>query len=301
MTCGTKSTRLLRMLVYLMGNHPQTMENCTRFLGIKKSAFYKYINELKDVGFDVRNKAGGYSIEAPEKSSPLLASLLHFSEEEAFVLSKAIDTIEGNTQAALRLKHKLVAFLNRDEAVEAYLKKEKKEVVQILNKSICDKKQVLLEDYASGHSLTVTDRRVEPFEFNDDFNLIYAYDVSRKENLQFKICRIGNVHETPLGWKYAQKHRSLPVDVFRNSGSLDREVHLEINLRAYNLLTEEYPLAEKYIQKKNDGLYELKVPVAIYEGPGRFVLGMAEDVTVKGDEGFRAYLKEKINRYTKIF
>ena len=68
-------------------------------------------------------------MEAEDKTTHVLANLLHFSEEEAYILAKSIDNIEGHTLPAKRLKQKLVAFLNQDKAVEAYLKKEKLEMV----------------------------------------------------------------------------------------------------------------------------------------------------------------------------
>jgi proteasome accessory factor C len=296
-----KSARLFRLLLCLLNGYSRTMEECTGFLDIKKSAFYKYIQELKEFGFDVKQKEGRYWIDASERTSPVLANLLHFSEEEAYVLAKSIDAIEGNTQAARRLKQKLTEFLNRDEAVEAYLKKEKPEIVQIINKAINGRKQILLKDYASGHSLSVKDRLVEPFEFNHDHNLLYAYDTARRENLQFKVCRIGNLCETPFSWKHERSHRSMPVDVFRNSGLCEKEVHFEMNLRAYNLLTEEYPLSLKYITRKTGNRFIFRAPVAIYEGPGRFVLGMVSDVEVKGDQGFKDWMHEKLKILQTLF
>ena len=73
-------------------------------------------------------KEGKYWVEAEDKPTKMLANLLHFSEEEAYILAKSIDGIEGHTIPAIRLKQKLVAFLNHDKAVEAYLKKEKPEM-----------------------------------------------------------------------------------------------------------------------------------------------------------------------------
>ena len=297
----TKTARLFRLLLRLLNGYPKTMEECTDFLEIKKSAFYKYLQELKEFGFDVKQKEGRYWIEAPERTSPVLANLLHFSEEEAYVLAKAIDAIEGNTQIAQKLKLKLTTFLNRDEVMEAYLRKEKPEMVQIINSAIKGRKQIMLKDYSSGHSLSVKDRLVEPFEFNHDHNLFYAYDTARRENLQFKVCRIGDLCETPFSWKHEWSHRSLPVDVFRNSGLCEKEVHFELNLRAYNLLTEEYPLSMKYVSRKTGNRFVFRAPVAIYEGPGRFVLGMASDVEVKGDQGFRDWLNEKLKILHTIF
>ena len=60
------------------------------------------------------------------------------------------------------------------------------------------------------------------------------------------------------------------------------------------VLTEEYPRAERYIGTEEDGRWRAEIPVCSYIGVGRFVLGLFEDIEVLGDEGFRAYLKEKV-------
>jgi hypothetical protein len=44
-----------------------------------------------------------------------------------------------------------------------------------------------------------------------------------------------------------------------------------------------------------------KALVAKYEGPGRFVLGIMEDIELVGDEGFREFLKEKLNKCKSFF
>lgn len=296
-----KSFRLLRLLFFLSGSYPKTRKECTDFLDIRDSAFFNYCNEIKNIGFNLLQKEGKYWVEAEDKPTQMLANLLHFSEEEAYILAKSIDAIEGHTIPARRLKQKLVAFLNLDKAVEAYLKKEKQEMVSELNNAIRNKKQVLLVNYASGNSQTVRNRRVEPFEFKDDFNLVWAFDIDIKKNRQFKICRIEDVYQTPFSWEFERLHHSEPVDVFRNTGELNKHVEFELNLRARNLLTEEYPLAEKYITEVASNRFLFNAPVAKYEGPGRFVLGVAEDIRLIGNEGFVSFLKEKISFYSFIF
>lgn len=291
-----KSFRLLRLLFFLSGSYPKTRKECTDFLDIRDSAFYNYCNEIKNIGFKLFQKEGKYWVEADNKPTQMLSNLLHFSEEEAYILAKSIDGIEGHTIPALRLKQKLVAFLNHDKAVEAYLKKEKPVIVSELNSAIRNKKQVLLINYASGNSQTIRDRRVEPFEFKDDFNLVWAFDIDLRKNRQFKICRIEDVYQTPFDWEFERLHHSEPVDVFRNTGELNKQVEFELNLRARNLLTEEYPLAEKFIAEIATNRFIFKTPVAKYEGPGRFVLGIAEDIRLVGDEGFLDFVKEKITR-----
>ncbi len=254
-----------------------------------------------NIGFNLRQKDGKYWVEAEDKTTYVLDNLLHFSEEEAYILAKSIDAIEGHSLPAKRLKQKLVAFLNQDKAVEAYLKKEKTEIVSVLNNAIKNKKQVLLKNYASGNSQTVRNRRVEPFEFKDDFNLVWAYDTDVKKNRQFKTCRMEDVLETPFSWEFERLHHSTPVDVFRNTGELNKQVGFELNLRARNLLVEEYPLTEKYIIEIAQNRFCFKALVAKYEGPGRFVLGVAEDIRLIGDDGFREFVEKKVNNILTLF
>jgi predicted DNA-binding transcriptional regulator YafY len=222
--------------------------------------------------------------------------VLHFSEEEAYLLSKSIDAIEEKHAVAARLKQKLTAFLNQDKAIENYILKEKSDIVHSLRKAQQQRKQILLVNYASGNSQTVKNRMVEPFEFKDDFNLVWAFDTVLKQNRQFKICRIEDVQETLTPWENERSHHSKPVDVFRNTGDLNKQIDLKMNLKARNLLIEEYPLSEPHLEKLGNNQFRLNIQVAKYEGPGRFVLGLIDDIQVTGDDGFRGYLKEKINK-----
>jgi len=296
-----KAFRLLRLLLFLLGSYPKRKKECTDFLQIKDSSFYNYCNELKFIGFDLRQKDGSYWVECDGRSNQMLANLLHFTEEEAYILAKSIDNIEGHTITARRLKEKLVSFLNQDKALEAYLQKEKSEIVKILNKAIKEKRQILIVNYSSGNSQSIRNRMVEPFEFKEDFTLIWAFDTELCENRQFKICRMGDVELTDFEWKNERDHRSLPVDVFRNTGELTKVVEFELNVRARNLLAEEYPLSQNAIKETSKNRYLFKTSVAKYEGPGRFVLGIADDIKLVGDEGFLRYLKEKVANCEKIF
>lgn len=295
-----KSFRLLRLLFLLLGNYPKTRSECTDFLEIGESAFYNYCNEIKNIGFNLMQKEGKYWVEAEDRPTRMLANLLHFTEEEAYILARVIDSLEGHTVPTDQLKQKLVAFLNCDKAVETYLKKKKPEIVSVLHNAIKSKRQVLLVNYASGNSQTIRNRRVEPFAFHNDFDLVWAFDTELKKNRQFKVCRIEDIQATTLAWESERLHRSSPVDLFRNTGELNKQVAFELNLRAYNLLREEYPLSAKYITEMASNRFLFKGPVAKYEGPGRFVLGVAEDIRLIGDEGFLAFVKDKIAKCHKL-
>lgn len=294
MPTDTKTHRILRLILFLSNSYPKTKEDCISFLEIRDTTFYSYCNLLKDTGFDLKQKDGKYWIDYSDLDFQVLQNILHFSGEETYLLSQTIDLLDEKLVCSARLKHKLTSFLNQDKAIENYILKEKSTKVLLLQKAQQQKKQILLVNYSSGNSQTVKNRMVEPFEFKDDFNLVWAFDTALKQNRQFKICRIEDIAETHLNWEFERSHRSKPVDIFRNTGDLALKIEFKLNLKARNLLIEEYPLAERYLDKLSNNQFILKVPVAKYEGPGRFVLGLAEDIHLIGDAGFLDFVQTKI-------
>lgn len=293
----TKVHRVLRLILFLSNSYAKTKDECTSFLGIRDTAFYSYCNLLKDIGFNLSQKNGRYRIDYSGGDSEILRNILHFSEEESYLLSRTIDHLNEKPGVSERLKKKLVIFLNGEQVVDNYVLREKSEKVQSLQKALKEKKQVLLVNYSSGNSETIRNRLVEPFEFKDDFNLIWAFDTELKQNRQFKIIRIQDIIDSPLNWEYERQHRSKPVDIFRNTGELNRKVSMQLNIKARNLLTEEYPLAEKHIKQLKGNKFEFNASVAKYEGPGRFALGLAENIEALGDDGFLEYLRSKQKKF----
>ena len=72
-------------------------------------------------------------------------------------------------------------------------------------------------------------------------------------------------------------------------------IRLKLGLRASSLLLEEFPLAEKEMSKISDNEYILEINVCSYEGVGRFVLGLLDDIEVIESEEFREFLKKRIS------
>lgn len=104
-----------------------------------------------------------------------------------------------------------------------------------------------------------------------------------------------------MPWEHKRFHHSKPVDIFRNTGDLNRKVEFIMNLKARNLLFEEYPLSGRFIYKIKLNQFILKAPVAKYEGPARFVLGLMDDIHIIGDNGFTEFVKGKIKNFQDLF
>ena len=103
--------------------------------------------------------------------------------------------------------------------------------------------------------------------------------------------------ETP--WQAEAEHREGYIDVFHNSSDRRLPVTLRLGMAAANLLVEEFPLAEKYMTKEEDGHWIFSVEVCRYEGVGRFVLGLYEDIEIIDSPEFKEFLSEKMKKITE--
>jgi len=297
----TKIERILRLILFLNVSFPRSRQECLDYLNISESTFFEYLKLLRNSGFDIKQEGGQYWLDLLNSENDLIARLLHFTEEEAYLIAKAIRKLDVSLPVAARLYRKLASLVDNDELLSKAARKQSSEIISSLGKAIQQKKQVILINYASGNSLTIKNRRVEPFEFKYEFKLLWAYDVEERACRQFKISRIEEVEIINLNWEHEEKHRCLPTDIFRNTGKLVYGVKISMSLRAYNLLIEEYPLAEKYCRKQTDSLYSLEVRLARLEGISRFILGLSGEITtIEGGELLK-FLKKKAGMLQKKF
>jgi predicted DNA-binding transcriptional regulator YafY len=168
--------------------------------------------------------------------------------------------------------------------------------VETLSVAIMESRQVMLRDYTSANSLTVSDRLVEPMCFTENYEAISAFEVKSKQNKYFNIERIGSVEvlETPM--KYEPQHEFYRPDIFGFQGkAMNKEIEIEMNLRACLVLKEEFPMSIPFIQESSqEDHYLLKAKVQSYLAPGRFVLGLPKDTKVNGSSEFIKFLNKPI-------
>ena len=66
---------------------------------------------------------------------------------------------------------------------------------------------------------------------------------------------------------------------------------------AKNLLLEEYPLAERDLSVIDEEHWLLDTEIYRLEGVGRFVIGIANDITIIEGDSLRDYLKEYLSAH----
>lgn len=294
-----KFERQLRLMMMLTQNRNYTLEELGERLDMSTRNVYRYVEAFKMAGFVVRKKGKYYSL---DKSSPYfkdITSLVHFTEEEAYILKRAIESVDGNTMLKQDLKRKLYKVYDYDILSEIVVRNGIADNVHFLYEAIKQKKQVYFRQYKSSNSHVVKDRLVEPFAFTANNNEIWCYEPTSGRNKLFKVSRISKVEMTETPWQAEAEHREGYIDVFHNSSDRRLPVTLRLGMAAANLLVEEFPLAEKYMTKEEDGHWIFSVEVCRYEGVGRFVLGLYEDIEIIDSPEFKDFLSEKMKKITE--
>lgn len=294
-----KFERQLRLMMLLTQNRNYTLEELGERLDMSTRNVYRYIEAFKMAGFVVRKRGKYYSL---DKSSPYfkdITSLVHFTEEEAYILKRAIESVDGNTSLKQNLKHKLYKVYDYEILSEIVVRTGIADSVHFLYEAIKEKKQVLFRQYRSSNSQVVKDRLVEPFAFTANNNEIWCYEPASGMNKLFKVSRITKVEMTERPWQSEMEHREGFIDVFHNSSELRLPITLRLGMIAANLLIEEFPLAEKYMQKVDDSHWIFSTNVCRYEGVARFILGLYEDIEIIDSPELEKFLEEKVKKISK--
>jgi predicted DNA-binding transcriptional regulator YafY len=104
-----KLERLLRLMKMLTANSRFTVEEIADRLGMSVRTIYRYIDTFREAGFVIKKNGSCVRI---DKSSPYfkdISQLVHFTEEEAYILKSAIESIDETNLLKQTLKKKLYA------------------------------------------------------------------------------------------------------------------------------------------------------------------------------------------------
>lgn len=285
-----KVERLLRLMMLLTSNRSNTVSDLSGRLGITERSVYRYIDTLREAGFVLKKDGSYFRI---DKSSPYfkeISSLVHFTEEEAWVLKSAIESIDENNLIKQNLKKKLYTVYNYRILADTVSKGKNARNINALVEAMEEEKQVIIRGYSSANSKRVNDRLTEPFAFTTNYIQVWAFDTVSETNKLFKISRMNGVEVCETPWQSKARHATARIDVFRISSTESLPVKLTMSLRAASLLAEEYPLAEKHLQRIDDNRWILEAEVCSYEGVGRFVTGLLNEMESIEPEEFRKFI-----------
>ncbi len=290
---------LLRLLMLLAGKRLYSISELQQRFALSERTVYRHIAAIKTAGFVVNCTNGGYNVSVENSPGRHLQKLFHFTDEEVCILHKTLSLYQYASLAQQQLIRKLHALYNVQLLDQMNDKTHLKNIGQ-LSEAQSSKKQVVLHNYRSSHSQRIDNRIVEAFEFTAEYSGIWCYDVEDNRCKQFKIARIEAVKLLTNPWANETFHLVPFVDAFHMSAAMPvATVEALLTLSAYNLLIEEFPLTEEHIQLCN-GSYLLKIPVAGFNGIGRFVMGLLDEVQVLAPQAFNDFLKEKFKKFSAL-
>lgn len=291
-----KIKRTLQVLMELSNPFGVSINTLSNRYHITERTVYRYLSTLKETGFVIENNNGYFKIKKDQGASKDISELLHFSQEESFLLQQAIHSLDENNVIKQNLIQKLYSLYNSRNIADSIIRKNAGENVQKLCDAIEEKSRVVLKNYQSANGSTISDRTIEPFAFTTNYISLWAYDVEKKQNRLFKTARAERVERKPEAWKYEQQHARQELDVFRMAGKKQTSLTLEMSMRAANLMMEEYPLSQKYLTSIPHNRYRFNGIIYSFHGAGRFILGLMDEIKVIEPQELKDFLNTKIKR-----
>lgn len=292
-----KLQKLLEIMIFLSSGLKYTLPEIAERFEMSERTAYRYIQTFRAAGFIIpKPEKGRYYI---DKNSPYfkeISELLHFSKEEAIILQKAIHSVSNENLLKQNLTKKLYSLYDFERVADTVVKVEHSANIHALLQAMKFKNRVILRGYLSANSKKQTDRIIEPFDFTSNYISIWAYDIENKCCKTFKNTRIDSVQVLSEPWQYQNKHCKLPVDVFRISSNQQTDIKLKLSIRAAELLREEYPLSEQYINQSSKTQFEFTAPVCNFNGVGRFIMGLYDEIQIIYPDTLKDFIKNKTNK-----
>ncbi|MBT1702318.1 helix-turn-helix transcriptional regulator [Chryseosolibacter indicus] len=285
--------RLMRLfqIIAVLKQGRWTIQHLAERFDTSERTVYRYIRLLQEVDFLIEKDFYNRYFIITSEDQP---TNTQFSIEETKLIKKLIQSGTDDNPLKNTLLKKLALNSELDSMPRLFVKVRTAKLVDEIATAIRNKHQVVLKNYHSANSNEIRDRLVEPIHFGDNYHSVMALDTGDKICKQFKLERIGEVVQVEKAYQFEALHQKTSSDIFGFTGDGNIWVSLELNMRAYLLLREEYPLAIPYLEKKEDK-YVFNGPVANYEGIGRFVLGLIDELKIIGPDNFKEFISNKIN------
>lgn len=287
-----KFERLLLLMKMLTANVTYSVDDIGERLEISRRSVYRYIDTFKNAGFVITKLGDRFRLSSDSPYFKDISQLVHFTKEEAYMVHQMIDAIDDNSTLKSNLKRKLASVYDYRRVADTVVKGKNATNVRAIIEAIEERRKVIFRNYSSANQQALSDRDVEPFLFTTNYVQVWCYDLVSRTNKLFKTARIGSVDVQDKSWSEELDHKAGYVDIFRMSSYNQYKVTLILGRLAYNLLLEEYPLAEESVTKIADQQWVLETNVANLSGVGRFVIGLADNIKIIDSPELSQYIKE---------
>lgn len=306
---GNVFVRLGKLVRHLTAGDPLKMDSLAELIAISGRQGLRYIDELKDSGFNVpRNSKNEYRITGwPFPLEEDEQEVMNMSKQEICITSWIIKgmffSVPGEnansrqSQLAMGRQYGEIT-LRRIKDIEGdngYVG-----FVENLTIAINEKRTVDILDYRCGCDNHTKKYTVEPYRIIDNLKYVMVFSPVSRKSFTLKISRIGCVRIRNDPWLYEPMHSHDLGDVFGMHGPERYRIDLLLDNMSYDLLLDEYPRSEKYIVHIRDQTH-LRTTVHGLKAVGRFVASLADHIEVVEGPELKAYLKEFTEKYMSKF
>lgn len=292
-----KIERMLRLMKILTANTLYTVDEIAERLSMSRRTIYRYIDTFREAGFVIKKSGNHIRLDKESPHFKDISQLVHFTEEEAVILKRAIENIDDTNLLKQNLKRKLYSVYDNKILADTIVRGSNSNNVHALIEAIEEHRQVELVGYRSAHGGAVRDRHVEPFAFTTNYVQVWCYDIESGSCKLFKLSRIESVRVLDAEWQHAAEHEKAQIDIFRMNGKEPKSVKLELGILAHNLILEEFPLSENYLTQIGKDRWLLQTEVRNYAGVARFVIGLMDDIKIVDTPELEQYLANYVAKY----
>lgn len=281
--------RVFKTIRHLATPPHKSITQLSKWLDVDKRTVYRYLNLLEEIGYAVdKDFEGRYFIfEEGNRNS------IQFTAEETQLVRQMLSAASEHNPLVESIRRKVYLTSELIPLTDELLDIHRAKLIQQLAEAIAKRKQVKLLKYHSANSDQVSDRWVEPLGFTENFATLDAFEIASQKIKSFKIQRIEGLE---LLTTNAVHNSNIPLtDAFGFTGNAFF-VTLNLSIRAYHLLIEEFPSLRAFITPQPNTSFpyrfdgESRSPI----GVGRFILGLPNEIEVVSPQSLKDYLNARI-------
>jgi proteasome accessory factor C len=265
-----KILRVLQFISYLEQKPPKAVQHLAELLETTDRTVYRYLDLIRECGFDLqKDKFNRFFLQTDQHAG------VRFTSEEAAFLKQLVLTVGKQNKLKDAVLSKIYLASDLQISAAHLVNAKNGRIVERLAQAMASKEQVILKRYHSINSESISDRLVEPFGFTDNYHTVMAFEPSSGKNKTYHLDRIASVDFTSKRFAFEAQHEQQIPDAFGFSFSGEKhQVDLDLTLKNYLLLKNEYPMVISYVKfNAAKDVYELRIEVNSMEPLRRFVRG----------------------------
>jgi proteasome accessory factor C len=271
-----KSALRVMRIISLISTSPRAVQHIANILEVSDRSIYRYFDLINELGFEVKKTdTNRFYIDSEKPNN------LSFTPEEGDFLKSLILSAANNHPLAdallLKIQQNCEVNLVTTNSYRIQLSAHIRKLAEAIEQGV----QVKLRNYTSLNSMNTTDRTIEPIEFTENYKNLIAFEIESQQNKLFNIARIERIDVLKTKMRNKKKHQSNETDLFGFAPNQVKKryfIDLKMTIKAFSLLTEEFPNTITHITKnEKENTFTLSCTVNSLIPINRFVNGLPDD------------------------